>query len=819
MELTSYPPSGSQMANLNTLLLWHQQDPPDAAERARNDLIFNNYQHNRNPFIDRPEWVQAIWGTGIPGGGGSQPIAQVTALSSSATESPTMPANLLVSLNQFADGNGVTVSFSMSGSATSADYAITGLGVTFDPATGTGTAQIPANFSSAVITIVPVADGVMEPTEAAVLNIAAGSGYTFVPGASATVSISDTPALPAFWNFNTGAPFPNPLPANSGSGSISFSGWTGSINSFSGVSGLALALSTGGKQFLDRFQFFHAWLYRSGDQLLHPRHVDGFSTGTWSWSIDGTNFTTFPGSIPRRDYNFMLRQVDFSSFTQLNNADSVTLRYTLSGAMNNMGNNRIDDFTITATSTSVRTVQVSASDATASETNSDPGVFLFRINGIANPGGLVIGFAVSGTATPPSLAGADYAFDGAASFDPGSLAGTIIIPEGANAATLRVLPVNDEIFEGAETVIVTIQPQPGYLVGQNASAIVNITERPPNDFFVDATPLPGSTPSATGTNAGASNEPGEPNHANVTGGKSVWWRWTAPATASMRVATTGSNFDTLLAIYTGGAVNALTLIAANNDANSTTQSQVTFSAVAGVTYQIAVDGVGGASGNINLVFSFPPPPPSNDFFADSILLGGNSPSVTGTNISATREAGEPSHGGFSSGHSVWWRWVAPLNGYAVISTAGSNYDTVLAVYTGTAVNALTLIAVNDNANETPQSQVAFAVSAGVTYRIAVDGSSGAEGNFGLAINGSLPLPRASISTTDASAAEGPIDTASFRISLMPPSRIRSRSTSPSAGPRRSGLITSPIRRSMETRPSWSSIHRDAARRYPHAAER
>ena len=242
MELTSYPPSGSQMANLNTLLLWHQEDPPDAAERARNDLIFDNYQHNRNPFIDRPEWVQAIWGTGIPGGGGSQPIAQVTALSSSATESPTMSANLLVSLNQFAGVNGVTVAFAMSGSATSADYSITGQGVTFDPATGTGTAQIPANFSSAVITIVPVADGVTEPTETAVLNIVAGRRYTFVPGASATVSISDTPALPAFWNFNTGAPFPNPLPANSGSGSISFSGWTGSINSFNGISGLALAL-------------------------------------------------------------------------------------------------------------------------------------------------------------------------------------------------------------------------------------------------------------------------------------------------------------------------------------------------------------------------------------------------------------------------------------------------------------------------------------------------------------------------------------------------------------------------------------------------
>ncbi len=57
----STSPSYGQMGVLSTLLQWHVQDPPDDAERARNDKIYELYQHNRNPFIDRPEFANLIW--------------------------------------------------------------------------------------------------------------------------------------------------------------------------------------------------------------------------------------------------------------------------------------------------------------------------------------------------------------------------------------------------------------------------------------------------------------------------------------------------------------------------------------------------------------------------------------------------------------------------------------------------------------------------------------------------------------------------------------------------------------------------------------
>lgn len=47
-------------AFLNMLLAWHAQDPVNAREIARNNAIYAQ-QNNRNPFIDHPEYAQAIW--------------------------------------------------------------------------------------------------------------------------------------------------------------------------------------------------------------------------------------------------------------------------------------------------------------------------------------------------------------------------------------------------------------------------------------------------------------------------------------------------------------------------------------------------------------------------------------------------------------------------------------------------------------------------------------------------------------------------------------------------------------------------------------
>ena len=54
------------MGKLSTLLRWHWADRVDAAEQRRNDLVFELFQHNRNPFVDHPLWVDSVYMTNRP---------------------------------------------------------------------------------------------------------------------------------------------------------------------------------------------------------------------------------------------------------------------------------------------------------------------------------------------------------------------------------------------------------------------------------------------------------------------------------------------------------------------------------------------------------------------------------------------------------------------------------------------------------------------------------------------------------------------------------------------------------------------------------
>lgn len=63
LELNNKVQNGSApfMGRLSVLLAWNKADPVDDFERERNERIYSRYQHNRNPFIDHPEWAEAIW--------------------------------------------------------------------------------------------------------------------------------------------------------------------------------------------------------------------------------------------------------------------------------------------------------------------------------------------------------------------------------------------------------------------------------------------------------------------------------------------------------------------------------------------------------------------------------------------------------------------------------------------------------------------------------------------------------------------------------------------------------------------------------------
>jgi subtilisin family serine protease len=356
--------------------------------------------------------------------------------------------------------------------------------------------------------------------------------------------------------------------------------------------------------------------------------------------------------------------------------------------------------------------------------------------------------------------------------------------------------------------------------GAATSAAFTVVGGPPNDSFAASILLSGSSGSATGSNVGASREVNEPSHANNAGGRSIWYRWQAPATGPWSFNTIGSTFDTLLAVYQGDALGTLLELAANDDTAGGTNSSLVFTAQASMTYRIAVDGfnpdpaqpaladsgtlqlhwaplatapvitgftpaqgpVGtsvtiegsgftGATtvqfGGVNAAFFTVLSPErltatvpagagtglirvvnpagaassaqaftvqtgsANDHFADAQSLTGTQGTVTGNNAGASKEPGEPSHAGNIGGRSVWYSWTAPSDGTWSFDTEGSTFDTLLAVYTGSRIDALTLVAENDDAPDLPNraSRVTFTASAGTTYRLAIDGYVGLGGNL------------------------------------------------------------------------------------------
>ena len=124
--------------------------------------------------------------------------------------------------------------------------------------------------------------------------------------------------------------------------------------------------------------------------------------------------------------------------------------------------------------------------------------------------------------------------------------------------------------------------------------------------------------------------------------------------------------------------------------------------------------------------------PDNDRFAGAAALTGITGTITATNTAASREVGEPAHGGSVGGKSLWWSFVAPADGILSLTTTNSTFDTLLGVYTGVSVDQLTTVASNDDASAgSGFSALTAAVVSGQTVYIAVDGFSGASGTISL----------------------------------------------------------------------------------------
>ena len=208
-----------------------------------------------------------------------------------------------------------------------------------------------------------------------------------------------------------------------------------------------------------------------------------------------------------------------------------------------------------------------------------------------------------------------------------------------------------------------------------------------NDDFANAQPLTARsrfTP-ILGSNAGATKETGEPNHAGSIGGASVWYRWTALSTAmsvlfcNPCITCTCRRIMRCVAVYTGASVNALTPVPVTADNNHT------FAAVRGSNvFHCSRQQSPEPAAHIEFSLVSANVSARNNDFAGRRYLVAVRDQLPATTQGQPENHDEPNHANDIGGASVWYQWKAPASGLYTFDTFGSNFDTLLAVYTGEA---------------------------------------------------------------------------------------------------------------------------------------
>jgi len=264
---------------------------------------------------------------------------------------------------------------------------------------------------------------------------------------------------------------------------------------------------------------------------------------------------------------------------------------------------------------------------------------------------------------------------------------------------------------------------------------------PVNDSFAGATVQSGSFWLTSGTLHEATSEANEPVLNGYTNGQTSWWKWTAPFAGRFRVRTWGSEADVMLGLYRGSSLDNLRLISYSSSHYERAHSaQAEIDAVAGTTYYIQVLGtdlinpftIPDALLPSRIQVSLTPITGSfaapNDNFAAATVLSGTNAEVTASNSLATAETGEPLGIARNAGNSIWFSWTAPSNGTFNIDTQRGDFDSMVAVYTGNAVNSLTRIDYASDTFGTALGQAIgggrlnFKAAAGTTYRIQLQGA-------------------------------------------------------------------------------------------------
>ena len=261
---------------------------------------------------------------------------------------------------------------------------------------------------------------------------------------------------------------------------------------------------------------------------------------------------------------------------------------------------------------------------------------------------------------------------------------------------------------------------------------------PANDNFANRKTLPSLPLTIVTYTGGASRETQEPvAGTNIYG--TVWYSYTATADGFLNVGIeSGSESRTEFSVLSGDTLNSLQRLA-DVTLRLTGSNSASLLMQKGATYHLQVgnddfDSVRTVGRTVQLALSFTPAAggltiigpdqtlaggiPANNNFAQRKTVTGSAIRVLGYNINADKEAFEPVA---NPNSSLWYSWATDQSGTATITIGPLGIGQRLGVYTGTNLNALTVVPLT--AVSGSNNRFTFAVLAGITYQIVL-GSSG-----------------------------------------------------------------------------------------------
>jgi hypothetical protein len=248
---------------------------------------------------------------------------------------------------------------------------------------------------------------------------------------------------------------------------------------------------------------------------------------------------------------------------------------------------------------------------------------------------------------------------------------------------------------------------------------------PGNDDFNSPTTisaLPFNIESDTSEATRANDDPND-----CVGTNTVWFSYTPANDTRVELDTTGSDYYTYVAIWTGQRGSLQQVACASG------MGAMRFSATAGQTYHIVVSG-SWEGGILSLAAALAPPPPHNDERTTAKGIGPLPFKHEIDTSEATFAAGDPRCGGRRA--SVWYSITRDKARRLQFDTLKSDYDTSLSVYTRSH-GTLTRVACSNDAAQSRQSRARVALKARKRYLIMVTaGRSG--GNLILRVKDAPP---------------------------------------------------------------------------------